>query len=154
MISSLLSRELDNINILWIPSDNRYYEKFMSSLGLNLFSVNDIYFGQFIPDLIISNNKMNHLETVVSLCHYHHCNLILVDHEPKSDMIDITKLKSKLEALPNVYQIAVSENIKRSWPDIHNQVIGFDSDNDRTSWLDIIHTIRNKKFIYEQNSSI
>lgn len=154
MISSLLSRELEYYNILWVPSDNTYYEKFIHNLGINLFSLDSIYFGHCVPNIIVSNNKMNHLDTIIDLCHYHHCGLIIVDHEIKSDMIDTKKFIEKISSLPNVKQIALSNAIKKSWDDIHDLILNYNSEEDQQEWLSVFKEVKNQKFIYESNTSI
>jgi hypothetical protein len=146
MISSLLARETNTINnILWIPSDNREFEEFFKTLRVRLFALDQIYLGSFTPELIISNDKTKHLEKIIKLTKYHQCPLILIDHEPKSDMIDSNKFQEKISNIPIVKQIAFSKQIKQSWGDIHELILNEDSD--KNTWQDFIDTT--KKLIYK-----
>ena len=146
MISSLLARELNVItNILWIPSDNKSFEKFFKTLNVCLFALDQIHLGSFVPELIISNDKTKHLEKVIKLTKYHQCPLILIDHELKSDMLDTKKFQEKISNIPIVKQIAYSEQIKRSWEDTHELVLNEQSD--KNTWQELIN--KTKKIIYK-----
>ncbi len=146
MISSLLARETNAINnILWIPSDNKEFERFFKTLKVRLFALDQIYLGSFTPELIISNDKTKHLEKITKLTKYHQCPLILIDHQPKSDMIDSNKFQEKINNIPIVKQIAFSKQIKQSWGDIHELILNEDSD--KNTWQDFIDTT--KKLIYK-----
>lgn len=146
MISSLLARETNIINnILWIPSDNREFEEFFKTLRVCLFALDQIYLGSFTPELIISNDKTKHLEKIIKLTKYHQCPLILIDHEPKSDMIDSNKFQEKIHNIPIVKQIAFSKQIKQSWGDIHELILNENSD--KNTWQEFIDTT--KKLIYK-----
>lgn len=151
MISSILSRQFSEIiNVLWIPSNDAYFERFIKTLPIRIFSLEDIYLGSCVPDIIISNNKTYKTDTVIELSIFHHCGLIFIDHEIRSDMIDIKVFVKKLEMLPNILQIALSDKIKKSWNDIHDIILPFDNTKEnRNRWLQIIRDINNKAFIYE-----
>ena len=148
MISSLLSREINKINrILWIPSDDKDFEKFFVKLNVSLFGLDQIYLGSFVPDLIISNEKTKHIEKIIKLTKYHQCPLIFIDHEEKSDMIDTTKFQNKISDLPIVVQIACSERIKKSWDNVHDFVLNENSDVN--SWQNIINGTKQTVYKYE-----
>jgi hypothetical protein len=146
MISSLLSREINiNTNVLWIPSDDKDFEKFFRTLQVSVFTLDQIYLGSFVPDIIISNEKTKHIDKIIKLTKYHQCPLVFIDHEEKSDMIDISKFQDKISELPIVKLIAFSEQIKKSWGDIHDLVL-----NDTSGlqeWQDF--TNKTKKIIYK-----
>jgi len=148
MISSLLSREINTkTNILWIPSDDKGFEKFFKSLNVCLFNLDQIHLGSFIPDMIISNDKTKHIDKIIKLTKYHQCPLIMVDHEEKSDMIDMSKFKEKIQELPIVKYVAVSERIKQSWSDMHDYVLNDNSS--KKEWQNFIDNTKKTIYKYE-----
>lgn len=151
MISSLISRECCNKkNILWIPSNNIYFEKWMHNLDcVRLFYSDHLYIGSCVPDIIITNNKINNSDAIVNLCHYHKCNLIIIDHDSKSDIVDTDKVQKKFSTLPNVYYVAMSEKIKQSWGDMHDLVLNYNANDSSAIICQIIDDITQKRFIYE-----
>ncbi len=146
MISSLLSREINRTtNILWIPSDDKSFEKFFRTLNVCLFALDQIHLGSFVPDMIISNDKTKHIDKIIKLTKYHQCALIIIDHEEKSDMIDMSKFKEKVQELPIVKYVATSERIKNSWSNIHDYILNDNSNKEE--WQDFINNT--KKIIYK-----
>jgi hypothetical protein len=121
------------------------FEKFFRTLQVSVFTLDQIYLGSFVPDIIISNEKTKHIDKIIKLTKYHQCPLVFIDHEEKSDMIDISKFQDKISELPIVKLIAFSEQIKKSWGDIHDLVL-----NDTSGlqeWQDF--TNKTKKIIYK-----
>lgn len=152
MISSILSREnLTQINILWIPSNNIYFEKFIHNISrFKIFYIDHIYLGSLIPDIVISNNITTNIDIVIDLCQHHHSNLIIIDHETKSDLIDYSKTENKLAVLPNIYRLATSQQIKNSWGNnLHDNIFDYKTSGSDDMFIDIILENINKKFIYE-----
>jgi len=146
MISSLLSREINKItNVLWIPSDDKNFEKFFRTLEVSVFTLDQIYIGSLVPDIIISNDKAKHIDKIIKLTKYHQCPIIFIDHEEKSDMIDISKFQQKIAELPIVKFVAFSESIKNSWENTHDLVLNDNSDKDE--WQQLIN--QTKKIIYK-----
>ena len=147
MISSLLSRELNKpINILWIPSDNKRFEKMFKTLNVTLFDLDQIYIGSLTPDIIISNDRTKHIEKLITISKYHQCPIIFIDHEEKSDMIDIDKFKDKIESIPLVTQIAVNNPIHNSWDKIHDLTIDYENIK---MWDEIVLKTKKQRYIYE-----
>jgi vacuolar-type H+-ATPase subunit F/Vma7 len=148
MISSLLSRELNRkTNILWIASDNKRFEKMFTKLNVNLFDLDQIYIGSLVPDIIISNDKTKHIEKIITIAKYHQCPIILIDHEEKSDMIDVNKFTEKVKDMPIVVQIALSDQVHKSWDKIHDYVIS----SDNTEQLEnIILKTKKQRYIYNE----
>mgnify|MGYP003138215817 FL=1 len=146
MISSLLSREINKItSVLWIPSDDKNFEKFFRTLEVSVFTLDQIYIGSLVPDIIISNDKTKHIDKIIKLTKYHQCPIIFIDHEEKSDMIDISKFQQKIAELPIVKFVAFSESIKNSWENTHDLVLNDNSDKDE--WQQLIN--QTKKIIYK-----
>ena len=73
--------------------------------------------------------------------------MILIDHEPKSDMIDSNKFQEKINNIPIVKQIAFSKQIKQSWGDIHELILNENSD--KNTWQEFIDTTRKLIYKYE-----
>jgi hypothetical protein len=151
MISSLLLREISTkVNVLNIASNNIYFEKFLSSLNIKIFGLHDLYIGSCVPEIVITSNKTQNIDKTIAICKHHQCNLIAVDHEIKSDIIEVEKIQQKLSAIPNVLQIAVSEDIKNSWGDLHEIVLRYGNEKElKDRWQEIILTVKQKSFIYE-----
>jgi hypothetical protein len=148
MISSLLSRELSNsTNILNIPSNNIYFEKFLKSLDVKIFSLDHLYVGNCVPDIVLLNNRTQSLEKIISVCQYHQCNLVVVDHEVRSDTLDVSKVQKKIDMLPNVWQIAIDDQVKQSWGNIHDIVLGYGSN--AKEWEQIFNEQKKRRYIYE-----
>ena len=57
------------------------------------------------------------------MCLTNHCNLIIIDHDEKPDIISTDKIISKMKLVPNVLQIATSRNVYNSWGKIHDIVL-------------------------------
>lgn len=147
MISSLLSRELNKpINILWIPSDNKRFEKMFKTLNVVLFDLDQIYIGSLTPDIIISNDRTKHIEKLITISKYHQCPIVFIDHEEKSDMIDISKFKDKIGSTPLVTQIAVNNLIHDSWEKIHDLTIDYENIK---MWEEIVLKTKKQRYIYE-----
>ena len=79
MIDSLIKKELNELNIVWIPSNSKHFEKLFDSLGFNYFDLSDLFTGLCTPNLIITNNRFSKFDIVINLCLTNHCNLIIID---------------------------------------------------------------------------
>ena len=123
MIDSLIKKELNELNILWIPSNSKHFEKLFDSLDFNYFDLSDLFTGLCTPNLIITNNRFSKFDIVINLCLTNHCNLIIIDHDEKPDIISTDKIISKMKLVPNVLQIATSPNVYNSWGKIHDIVL-------------------------------
>ena len=42
MIDSLIKKELNELNIVWIPSNSKHFEKLFDSLDFNYFDLSDL----------------------------------------------------------------------------------------------------------------
>lgn len=152
MISSLLSRELlynyyFPLNIAYIPSTNNFYEKFMSKLGHFLFTYDSLYMGVSTPDLCITNNKLTHIDSTINICQYHQINLIIIDHEIKSEIVNTEKILNKYKNIPNVTYVAANEQIKESWDKIHSLVLNTNTTIEQ--WNELLYSNTKKRYIYE-----
>lgn len=92
IISSVIKRYLNTydspLNVVMSQCDNRkFYDFLMKTLsqGSNIISLEDTLFGNVIPDIIICNNKINHLEKCGNLSYFFHCPILIIDHDTKLD---------------------------------------------------------------------
>ena len=122
MIGNLLKKEIGDISILWIPSQDTFFEKKFAELGYDCFGIDDLFLGKCSPNLIITNNKLTKLDSIVNLCLVQYCNLIVIDHEEQPDIVSSHKITAKLKMIPNVLEIAMSEKIYESWGKSHDVV--------------------------------
>ncbi len=122
MISGLLKKELNELDILWIPSNSKRFEKMFENLGYNFFGLEDLFLGLCYPNLIISNNRFINMDKIINLVLTHQCNLIIIDHEEKPDIVKQNKVLEKLSMIPNILQIAMNQKIYDSWDKIHDAV--------------------------------
>jgi hypothetical protein len=150
IVSGVLAREFispsSNINILWTNPENSFTE-FVSSLGHNLIVFDQLYFGRNRPQLIICNNKISNYQEVQMLSLQFHLPVIVVDHKPKSHLIDNDKL-GVLDNFYCSYSIAINQEVYESWGSKHDRVLDFDITNieSKKVWNNIIHQIAKRMF--------
>lgn len=151
MIASLLSRELyynnfKKLNIAYISSSNSFFEKFIKSLGHSLYTYDNLYVGQSIPDLCITNNQFTHIDMTINICQHHQINLIVIDHEDKSEIINTEKILMKYKAIPNIIYVAINEHIYNSWGRLHHAVLDY---SNQEKWNELLYNCANQRYIYE-----
>jgi hypothetical protein len=152
MIGSLLSKELlsfnDKLDIIWLPLlDNKKFIRFFDSLQHNILDINDLYYGNFIPNMIVCNNKVFQYEQALSLSVRFHIPILVIDHTTKSPMLDTEKVRI-LEDLPCSYSIAINKNIYDSWNKYHNQILVYDeTPQSIETWNTLLHNIAKRLFI-------
>lgn len=122
MIGNLLKKEVRDLSILWIPSYDQSFENKFTKLGYHCFGFDHLFLGNCHPNLVITNNRLMNLDKIINLCLVHYCNLIVIDHEEKSDVISQDKLRAKLSKVPNVLEIAINDKVHQSWGKIHDVV--------------------------------
>lgn len=132
ILTGILSRELlnntDKLNIIWMPTENKSFYEFIVSLGYNLLSYEDLYFGYNDPHLIICNNKLYQYSECLSVSIKYHLPSIVVDHINKHEMLDTIKTQ-ELNNIPCCYKIAVNQKIYDSWGKTHDTIMGYDINN-------------------------
>ena len=123
MLGSLLKKELKQVQILWLPSTNIKFETIFQNLEYYYFDVESIFLGLCSPNLVITNNRFSQTDNIINKCNKYCCNLIVIDHEERSDMISFDKAISKIKKIPNVLQIAMNRKIYNSWNGIHDIIV-------------------------------
>jgi len=147
IISSIIKRYLNTydspLNIIMTHCDNRYFEQFLKNIlptYSNILSLEDSLFGNNVPDMIICNNKINHLDKCGSLSYFLHCPILIIDHDIKPSFID----KDIIEYQSNsVYNLAINNDIYNSWGKTHNMVLGFDLSDKKSieKWRNLLYSI-------------
>lgn len=144
ILTGILSRELltnnDPLNIIWMPTDNKDFMEFISRLGHNLLSHENLYFGYNNPHLIICNNKLYQFADCLSISLKYHLPCIIIDHIHKHNMLDPNKIE-ELNNLPCSYKIAINQNIYNSWDKAHDIVLSYDINNkdNISKWKNILY---------------
>ena len=123
MIDSLLLKQLNKIKILWIPSNNVKFENLFSELNYDMFNIEHLFLGHCCPNLVITNNRFSYIDDIVNICNKYLCNLIIIDHDKKTDVINIDKSLLKIQKIANVLQIAMSHDIYNSWDKIQDVIV-------------------------------
>lgn len=150
ILSGVLSREFispnSTLSILWTNPENTFTD-FVKSLGHELIVFDQLYFGVNRPQLIICNNKISHYQEVQMLSLQFHLPVLVVDHKPKSDLIDEEKI-GVLNKFYCSYSIAINQNIYESWGSKHDRILDFDIRNQesKTIWNNLIHQIPKRIF--------
>jgi hypothetical protein len=147
IISSIIKRYLNThdspLNIIMTHCDNRYFEQFLRNIlpsGSNILNLEDSLFGNNIPDMIICNNKINHLDKCGNLSYFLHCPILIIDHDIKPSFID----KDIIEYQSNsVYSLALNADIYNSWGKIHNLILGFNLSDQQSveKWRNLLYQI-------------
>jgi hypothetical protein len=123
--------------------DDRKFEYFLKHAlpeGSNLLTLEDSLFGNTFPDIIVCNNKINHLEKCGNLSYFFHCPILIVDHDTKPSFID----KDIIEYQSNsIYSVAINHNVYNSWGQKHNLVMHFDlkNPNNIDQWRNLLYQI-------------
>ena len=143
MTQSILDRELINdtsiLNIILIGNEPSNFIKFLDKLPHKYLSYEHLYYGNYNPNLIICNNKIDNYNICRELSIRYHIPIITVDHSLKSTLLDNEKIKF-IDNLPCSYKIAANIPIHRSWHSIHDKVLPYDINNQQNleSWNKLI----------------
>ena len=132
-------------NILYSHSDNKPFIKILNSIygSSNVATIEESIFSHKNIDLIICNNRLDILDTCIGLCYYYHSPLLIVDHKPKPDNLNISQVP---EPQITHYQISISETIGMSWgKEACNEVIEININNIEM-WEKAINNILQKTF--------
>jgi hypothetical protein len=101
-------------NILYSHTDNKTFIKMLNNIygASHVATIDESIFGHKNIDLIICNNRLDSLETCIALSYYYHSPLLIVDHKPKPDSLNISQVTQ-----PQItcYQISINEGIAQSW---------------------------------------
>ena len=160
IISAIIKRYSNTIdsplNIISTHCENKGFNNFLSTIlpiNSNVLSFEDSLFGNNLPDLIICNNKINHLEKCGNLSYFLHCPILIIDHDTKPGFIekDIIAYQST-----SIYSLAINTNIYNSWGKIHNIVLEYNlSDkNNILQWQNLLYQISKIPFSLKQKEYI
>lgn len=151
IIGSLLAREFlsfnDKLNIIFLPADNPNFVMFIDKLNHKILEIKDLYYGSFIPNILLCNNKIFQYQQALDLSIRYHIPILIIDHHKKNPMLDEKKIQV-IDDLPSSYSIALNNDIYVSWDKIHNQVLDFNiNDNDSLEiWNNLLHNIAKKVY--------
>lgn len=151
ILSSILDREnithTTVLNIISTPCQNEYFTKFIQSMGHNLISAENLYYGAIVPNLIISNNKIIDYHDMKLLSIRYHCPIIIIDHNVKNNFID-EQLLIQINNIQASYKIAISSEIAKSWGSHYNQIISYDNtDQSKEIWNNLLHNLAMRIYI-------
>lgn len=147
IISAIIKRYSNTqdspLNVISTHCENKHFEYFLNHIlpdGSNILDLEDSLFGSNIPDIIICNNKINHLEKCGNLSYFFHCPILIIDHEPKPGFIEKNIIANQSNC---VYSLALNNNIYNSWGKSHNLVLGFDLSNNSNvlQWKNLLYQI-------------
>lgn len=148
-LTGILSREFidsnSKLNILWTHVDNKIFTNMVSELGHCLLSIDDLYFANKIPQLIVCNDIISSYKKISLISLQFHLPTIIVDHNVLDSIIDSSKLEL-INTIPCCYRIAINKQIFNSWNHIHDDIISLDRSN-KNLWNDIL--IKNAKRIFK-----
>lgn len=151
IIQSLLDRACisdDSIlNIIIIGNEPIEFIDFLKRLPHNYIKYSDIYHGNFHPNIILCNNKIDNYEKCRELSITYHIPTITVDHVLKSDILDNDKLKF-IDNLPCATKVAINMPIHRSWHSIHDKILPYNINNDEmlNAWQHLLIYTSKKVF--------
>lgn len=150
IVSSITSREAlrpeSKINILWSNTDYKYFTNFIQSLGHRLLSFEDLYFANYIPHLIICNDRLSSYEKSRAVSLQYHLPVIAIDHQTRNPIIVLDSIPS-MNNISGVYNIAIDTNISRSWNNIHHQILSYDRTNNNIAiWNGLLYNIAKRIF--------
>lgn len=151
IVSAIINREnisyQSNLNIVWTPTDNKYFTKFIEQIGHTLIDINDIYFGDIYPHLIICNDKIMFYDQVKTLSIRCYIPILVIDHNIKKNIFDHEKL-AIINDLPCSYHVATNDDVYASWGKYHDQVLNYNinDSNDITIWNNLLYNLSKKVF--------
>jgi hypothetical protein len=153
-VSGILSREYitksDSINILWTNVDNILFEDKIKKLKHKLITMDQLYFGKEIPQLIVCNNKILYHQTCKNISIQFHIPVLLIDHLKQPSTMTSDKESSIIRYdLPCSINVAMSKEIAESWEKSTRYDYVLESkDYDQAMWSDIIFKTSKRIFKY------
>lgn len=149
-IPTILNKELlkegDKLNIIWTPCDNQNFTKFIQNLGHNLYNYEHLYFGNIIPHIIICNNKMYSHQQVKNISINYHLPVLLVDHTPKDNTVDLEMAQETINNFKCSYKIAINKKVYDSWGATHDQILSYNNDSSILEWQKLLYSTSQKVF--------
>jgi len=132
--------------ILYSHTDNKEFIRILKKIyGTGkLGMIDESSFSHKAIDLVICNNRMELLDTCISLCGYLHCPLMIVDHKIRPEHLNASAITKP--AITH-YKTAISKSIAESWVEC-DAVIGVDISNPKQTdaWKQAIEDIIQKPY--------
>lgn len=151
MTQSILDRELltqnSILNIVLLGQEPKAFLDFLNKLSHKYILYDNLYYGNYQPNLIICNNKITHYDMCRELSIRYHIPIITVDHYAKTDLLDNDKIKF-IDNLPCSFKIATNMSIYKSWNSIHDKILPYDinSSENITIWKELLFQTSKKVF--------
>ena len=155
LINNLIQHTLSkkNINVVSSHCDDKKFNIFIDKIldgGVNI-TAEDMTYAHFPVHLVICNSRADSLDKCVRLSQYFHIPLLIVDHIIKPEYVEPHKLSQ-----PRVTytQIALSENIARSWDiDLYHHILDYDITNKENinKWKEILQNLTALPFKVDNN---
>lgn len=159
MIPSIIKREFasinSSINIVWTRCDDNRFYRFIEKVcsPCNIIDFDNTYFGLYDPSIVICNNRLTNLDKCITMCKFYHCPLIIIDHETKPAVV--SNKVDKLFDIHPVIQIALSNDIHLSWNRVHDYILEYERNTEKT-WKNLIYNLYKQKFLitdYNKNET-
>jgi hypothetical protein len=150
IISSILHRERlklnDTINSIWTPIHNDF-DIFVDDLGIKKIYINQLYYGNNIPDIIICNNKIEYYHQCYNISKDLHIPVLLIDHIVKGPLYDNDKVKA-LNVFYCYHHICISKSVSDSWDLKNAQILSYHKNNQEniSIWKNLIFQTAKKIF--------
>lgn len=150
IISSLLDRESlkisSRLKVLWTPV-NAEFESFIKILDIDILYINQTYYGNNIPNIIICNNKIEFYNECYSISRRLHLPVLIVDHISKNPLYDNNKIKF-MHRFPCSHHVCISKKVSDSWDLKDVQILPYNSkDKDNIQiWKNLIFQVSKKIF--------
>ncbi len=141
-IQNIVKRNTQTENkILYSHTDNKVFIRMLKAVyGAGRTAIIDeSAFSHKGIDLVICNNRLELLDTCISLCGYLHCPLMVVDHKVRPEHLPSSSI---VKPAITHYKVALTQPIAESWMEC-DAVLGTDMTNPKQveSWKSAIEDI-------------
>jgi hypothetical protein len=149
-MSSMLYREKlrinQRINAIWTPVHSDF-GTFVDSLNINKISINQLYYGNNIPHIIICNNKIEYYNQCYNISRDLHIPVLLIDHVVKGPLYDNDKVKA-LNMFYCYHHVCISKSVSDSWDLKNAQILSYHKNNEEniSIWKNLIFQTAKKIF--------
>jgi hypothetical protein len=150
IISSILYREKlkpnQKISAIWTPISTDFNE-FVDELNIEKLNINQLYYGNSIPHIIICNNKIEYYNQCYNLSRGLHLPVLLIDHFNKGPLYDNNKVKA-LNSFDCFHHICISKSVSDSWDLKNTQILSYHKNNKEniSIWKNLIFQTSKKMF--------
>jgi hypothetical protein len=149
LINNILLKNTNNtMNLIYSHSDNKTFIRLLKQIygSGSICLLEESIFAHRNINLIICNNRVDILDTCISLCHYFHSPLLIIDHKIKPSHLNPNQIY-----IPNIThrQIAIGNEIAQSWGyEIYDDILDLDITDSKNvdMWKKAIDDISMKPF--------